>query len=272
MPQREVSTTRNHGNPMSYTPGTVFPLPKVPTSRNPTTNPIPYLTMMPPSGQATSRYQVPSLMSYSPTIRAPLLDVPTSQNTTTNPYNPVPVMTLPKEPTPQNPMKNPMQHMQPDSSTNDHKLEKPPGTYLTLIVDALLASKHGMLVLQDICKSIMDKYKYYRIVDKFGKKTWKYGISSCLSANGCLYKAKESDAGRGHFWAIHPSCVEYFKEGNYTLLEANAIVKMWHNQNRLNNQTANEPSSSQTTNGTIPDSPPTVTVSTQKQNAPATSP
>ena len=237
--------------------------------------------VMPPSGQSTSPHQVPSLMSYGPTIRAPLLNVPTSRNPTTNPCNPVPVMTLPKEPTPQNPMKNPMpynsktvapQHMQADSSTKDRKLVKPPRTYLTLIVDALLASEHGELVQRDICKSIMDKYEYYRIIDRNVKQTWRDGIRCSLSVNDCLYKARESDVGKGHFWAIHPSCVEYFKKENYTQGEANTIFQKWHKQNRLNNQTANEPSSSQATNGTIPDSPPTVTVSTQKQNAPAISP
>ena len=247
MPQREVSTTRNHTNPMPYTPGPVFPLPKVPTSRNPRMNPIPYYplammlppahsasrnhanpmpynpgtvfplpnvytsphpmtnpfpyypwTMMIPPAHSTSWHQMPSLMSHNPRIKVPLPNVPTYRNLTRNPmqYNPRNVMSLPNVPTPRNLTRHPMpynsgtvvpQHMQPDSSTNDHKLEKPSVSYMQLTVDALLASEQGMLVLPDIYKSIMDKYEYYRIIHR-NDDSWRGGIRYTLSINDCFYK------------------------------------------------------------------------------------
>ena len=283
MPQREVSTTRN---PMPYNPRSVFPLPKVPTSRNQRTNPIPYYpwTMLAPPTHSISRYQVPSLMSYQPGNVFPLSHVHIPRNLTRNPIpdNPGTLMPLPNVHTSLKQVGNSMlynsrsvvpQHMQPDSSTltNDCKIDKPSVSNMQLIVDALLASEQYKLVLPDIYKSIMDKYEYYRIT-KRNDDVWRGGIRQVLSANDSFHMVGKSDLSKGQFWAIHHSCVEYFKKGNYTQREANHIVQQWYKQNRLTKQTANEPSSSQTTNGTIPDSPPTMTVSTQKQNAPATSP
>ena len=184
-----------------------------------------------------------------------------------------------------NQMANPMpcnsgivvpQHMQAHGSsavtTSDEK--KPSASYLRLIADALLASEQGMLVVGEICEAIMNKYAYYRNCNP----TWKGGIRHNLSVNNCFYMAKASNMGRGHLWAIHYSCLDYFRKGTYDRRAVNQIVQHWHNQNGSKNTAANEQSSSQLTVGDPPaatdgshsSSPSIVTASSaQQEDAPA---
>ena len=180
-------------------------------------------------------------------------------------------------PMPCNPWTVVPQHMQAHGScavtTNDEK--KPSASYLRLIADALLASEQGMLVVGEICEAIMKKYAYYRNCNP----TWKGGIRHNLSVNNCFYMAKASNMGRGHLWAIHHSCLDYFRKGTYDRRAVNQIVQHWHNQNGSKNTTANEQSSSQltvgdppaATDGSHPSSPSIVTASSaQQEDAPAT--
>ena len=153
--------------------------------------------------------------------------------------------------------------------------KKPSASCLQLIADALLASEHGRLVLGDICKAIMDKYTYYQN----SKTTWRGGIRHSLSVNNCFYMITTPNMGKGNLWAIHHSCLEYFRNGKYNRRAVNQIVQHWHNQNGPKNTTANEQSSSQQTIGdpsaaideNNPSSPPTVAASSaDQQDAPAT--
>ena len=153
--------------------------------------------------------------------------------------------------------------------------KKPSASYLQLIADALLASEHGRLVLGDICKAIMNKYTYYQN----SKTTWRGGIRHSLSVNNCFYMITASNMGKGNLWAIHHSCLEYFRNGKYNRRAVNQIVQHWHNQNGPKNTLANEPSSSQqtigdpsaATDGNNPSFPSTLTVSSaQQQDAPDT--
>ena len=153
--------------------------------------------------------------------------------------------------------------------------KKPAPSYLQLIADALLASEHGRLVLGDICKAIMNKYTYYQN----SKTTWRGGIRHSLSVNNCFYMITASNMGKGNLWAIHHSCLDYFRNGKYNRRAVNQIVQHWHNQNGPKNITANEQSSSQqtigdpsaATEGSNPSSPSTLTASSaQQQDAPDT--
>ena len=134
-------------------------------------------------------------------------------------------------PMPNNPRTLVPHGMQTGSITftkNDKK--KPSASYLQLIADALLASEQGVFVVGDTIKAIMNKYAYYRNC----KTTWKGRIRHNLSVNNCFHMVRESNFGRGSLWAIHHSCLEYFKIGKYNRRAANQIVQHWHNMNRSN--------------------------------------
>ena len=181
-----------------------------------------------------------------------------------------------ENPMPCNPGSVVLQSIQAGSSAVTKTDEKKPApSYLQLIADALLASEQGRLVLGDICKAIMNKYTYYQN----SKTTWRGGIRHSLSVNNCFYMITASNMGKGNLWAIHHSCLEYFKNGKYNRRAVNQIVQHWHNQNGPKNTTANEPSSSQetigdpsaATDGSNPSSPSTVSASSaQQQDAPDT--
>ena len=159
-----------------------------------------------------------------------------------------PVVPQPEEYAYQNQNANPMLYnpgtmvphrMQPASSasTTNDETKKPSASYIQLIADALLASVQGVLVLRDICESIMNKYPYYRNCNP----KWKVCIRYTLSVNNCFNMVRASNMGRGHLW----SSLEYFRKGKYNRREVNKLVQQWHNNNRSDNTTDREPTSSQ---------------------------
>ena len=115
------------------------------------------------------------------------------------------------------------QRMQPASNTltmND-ETQNPSASYIQLIADALLASVQGMLVLQDICESIMNKYPCYRNCNP----KWKGCIKYTLTVNNCFNMVRASNMGRGHLWSIHHSSLEYFRKGKYNRREVNKLAQ-----------------------------------------------
>ena len=308
MQQAKVSIPQNHTNLMQYNPETVMP-PQLdaPTSRYQTKNPISYNpgTVVPyPGGVSISRNQKANSMPYNPGTVMPQQGASTSSYQTVNtmPNNSRTIVPWPEMCTPKNQVENSMsynyqgtvmprpgvstfwnrtvnrmsaynpgtvvpQYVHPNSNTKDDEMKKPSASYLKLIADALLASEQGMLVLGDICQSIMNKYAYYRS----SNSPWKGGIRHSLSVNNCFYTAKASDIGKGSFWAIHHSCVEYLRNGNYNRRKVSQIVQKSYSQNGSTNTTADETSVPQMPKEDNPSSPPSATESdsTQQQNAPA---
>ena len=198
-PQLGVPTSRYQTkNPISYNPGTVVPYPGVSISRNQMANSMPYnpgIVMPQPGRASTSSYQTVNTMPNNPRTIMPWPEMCTPKNQVENSmsynYQGI-VMPQPGVSTSQNQTVNRMpaynpgtvvpQYVHPNSSTKDDEMKKPSASYLKLIADALLASEHGMLVLGDICQSIMDKYTYYRR----SNSPWKGGIRHSLSVNNCF--------------------------------------------------------------------------------------
>ncbi|XP_058495098.1 forkhead box Q2 [Solea solea] len=96
-------------------------------------------------------------------------------------------------------------------SASEESANKPNQSYITLISEAILASRLKKLLLCDIYQWIMDHYPYFKSKDK----NWRNSVRHNLSLNDCFIKAGRSDDGRGHFWAIHPSNYQNFSNGDY---------------------------------------------------------
>ena len=310
MPQEKVSIPQNHPNLMQYNPETVMP-PQlgVPTSRYQTKTPISYNpeTVVPYPGVSISMNQTANSMPYSPWTVMPQPGASTSsyQTVNTTPNNPRTIVPWPEMCTHKNQVENSMsynyqgtvmpqpgvstsrtqtmnrmltynpgtvvpQYVHPNFSTKNDEIKKPSASYLKLIADALLASEHGMLVVGDICQSIMNKYAYYRR----NNSRWKGGIRHSLSVNNCFYMVPESNMGKGNLWAIHHSCVEYLRNGNYNRRKVSQIVQKSYSQNGSTNTTADETSVPQMPKEDYPSSPPSATESdsAQTQNAAAAQP
>ena len=294
--QSKVSTSRNHTeNDMAYNPWTVMSQQNISAPRNQMHNQMPYnpWTVMSQPEECTPRNQTENHMAYNPWTVMQQQKVCNPRNQTDNqmPHNPVNVMPQPEVfpgtsfNMPYNPMLfNPgtmvPQRMRPNFSTlvNNGDLKKPADSYFQLIADALLSSEQGMLMVGDICKSVMNKHPYYK---NSSTLAWKGGIRHNLSVNDCFHMVRASNTGRGNLWTIHKSCVEHFKRGNYNRRAVNQIAQQSYNQQNSNNTAPNEPSSSQMTtgepsaaaNGNNPASPTTTAAaSLQQENAPATQP
>ena len=95
-------------------------------------------------------------------------------------------------------------------------LNKPKETYMVLIAKAILASKTGRACLTEIYKHIMSQYSFY----KETTLSCRNAVRHNLSTNECFVKAGKTETGRGFYWAIHPSCEEAFRKGNFDRRQA----------------------------------------------------
>ena len=89
---------------------------------------------------------------------------------------------------------------------------KPNHSYISLIANAILASKEKRLVLSDIYQFVLDTQPYFR--NKAGQG-WRNSIRHNLSLNECFIKAGRSPNGKGHFWAINPANFDDFSKGDF---------------------------------------------------------
>ena len=97
------------------------------------------------------------------------------------------------------------------SSVHSPPAEKPPHSYIALITMAVLASPRRQLLLADIYQYIIDRFPYYNNEER----AWRNSIRHNLSLNACFIKCGRADNGKGHYWGIHPSCVDEFSRGDF---------------------------------------------------------
>ena len=88
---------------------------------------------------------------------------------------------------------------------------KPQHSYIGLISMAILSNTDEKLVLADIYQYILDNYTYFR----HRGPGWRNSIRHNLSLNDCFIKSGRAANGKGHYWAIHPACLDDFKRGDY---------------------------------------------------------
>ena len=88
---------------------------------------------------------------------------------------------------------------------------KPSETYVALIAKALMSSPNGRMTLTSIYDYIIDNYEFYRTTTLL----WRNAVRHNLSINDCFIKAGRTEIGRGYYWAIHPSCIQDFKKGDF---------------------------------------------------------
>ena len=88
---------------------------------------------------------------------------------------------------------------------------KPSETYVALIAKALMSSPNGRMTLTSIYDYIIDNYEFYRTTALL----WRNAVRHNLSINDCFIKAGRTEIGRGYYWAIHPSCIQDFKKGDF---------------------------------------------------------
>ena len=111
----------------------------------------------------------------------------------------------------------------------DTELVKPEDSYIAMIAKAILNSEDDKLLLGDIYSYITENYDYYRNMSP----SWRNSIRHNLTVNDCFIKTGQSATGRGFLWAIHHSCVEAFKSGDFRRREARRRVQQAHNTKNI---------------------------------------
>ena len=98
-----------------------------------------------------------------------------------------------------------------NSDDDDSSDGKPNHSYISLIANAILASRDKRLVLSDIYNYVQENYPYF----KNRGQGWRNSIRHNLSLNECFIKAGRSPNGKGHYWAINPANYDDFSKGDF---------------------------------------------------------
>ena len=116
------------------------------------------------------------------------------------------------------------------STSSEDKDSKPCHSYVALISRAILSCPEKLMVLSDIYQHVMDNYSYYNN----GQRAWRNSIRHNLSLNECFMKAGRAENGKGHYWCIHPSCLEDFTKGDYRRRHARRRARTLAQRHALN--------------------------------------
>ncbi|XP_054711152.1 forkhead box protein D2-like [Uloborus diversus] len=91
--------------------------------------------------------------------------------------------------------------------------EKPPYSYIALIVMAIQSSPTKRLTLNEIYQYLQNRFQFFR-----GQyQGWKNSVRHNLSLNDCFIKLPKGlgRPGKGHYWTIDPASEYMFEEGSF---------------------------------------------------------
>ena len=108
-----------------------------------------------------------------------------------------------------------LSHSDRSVDMNDRKRSKPPYSYISLIVMAILESPERRQTLSGIIEHIQNRFPYYS--DSCPAKGWKNSIRHNLSLNDCFVKTFRNPANpsKGHLWCLHPESAHMFEGGSF---------------------------------------------------------
>lgn len=91
--------------------------------------------------------------------------------------------------------------------------EKPPYSYIALIVMAIQNSPNKRLTLSEIYQFLQARFPFFR----GAYQGWKNSVRHNLSLNECFIKLPKGlgRPGKGHYWTIDPSSEFMFEEGSF---------------------------------------------------------
>lgn len=114
--------------------------------------------------------------------------------------------------------------MSPDSPSSTQKgakktgvgvrrQEKPPYSYIALIVMAVQASPNKRCTLSEIYQFLQQRFPFFR----GAYQGWKNSVRHNLSLNECFIKLPKGlgRPGKGHYWTIDPAAEFMFEEGSF---------------------------------------------------------
>lgn len=105
------------------------------------------------------------------------------------------------------------QKSQKKSAVGVRRQEKPPYSYIALIVMAIQASPNKRCTLSEIYQFLQQRFPFFR----GAYQGWKNSVRHNLSLNECFIKLPKGlgRPGKGHYWTIDPSAEFMFEEGSF---------------------------------------------------------
>ena len=99
------------------------------------------------------------------------------------------------------------------SNSGVRRQEKPPYSYIALIVMAIQSSPTKRLTLSEIYQFLQQKFSFFRGT----YQGWKNSVRHNLSLNECFIKLPKGlgRPGKGHYWTIDPASEFMFEEGSF---------------------------------------------------------
>ncbi|KAF7257729.1 hypothetical protein EG68_04723 [Paragonimus skrjabini miyazakii] len=123
-------------------------------------------------------------------------------------------------------------HVLRTSSYGYDSSNKPPFSYITLIVSAMSSKPSKQITLSEIYAWIMSTFAYYRK----NTRRWQNSIRHALSFNDCFIKVPRptGEAGKGSYWTVHPLAVDMFENGSSMRRNRKFVDGSRVRSNRLN--------------------------------------
>ncbi|KAL7984545.1 hypothetical protein Chor_003115 [Crotalus horridus] len=99
------------------------------------------------------------------------------------------------------------------ASSGLRRPEKPPYSYIALIVMAIQSSPSKRLTLSEIYQFLQARFPFFR----GAYQGWKNSVRHNLSLNECFIKLPKGlgRPGKGHYWTIAPASEFMFEEGSF---------------------------------------------------------
>ncbi|KPP68216.1 forkhead box protein F1-like [Scleropages formosus] len=99
------------------------------------------------------------------------------------------------------------------SNAGVRRPEKPPYSYIALIVMAIQSSPSKRLTLSEIYQFLQSRFPFFR----GSYQGWKNSVRHNLSLNECFIKLPKGlgRPGKGHYWTIDPASEFMFEEGSF---------------------------------------------------------
>lgn len=99
------------------------------------------------------------------------------------------------------------------STSGLRRPEKPPYSYIALIVMAIQSSPSKRLTLSEIYQFLQARFPFFR----GSYQGWKNSVRHNLSLNECFIKLPKGlgRPGKGHYWTIDPGSEFMFEEGSF---------------------------------------------------------
>ena len=160
------------------------------------------------------------------------------------------------------------------TSGGKQKTEKPPFSYIALIVMAIQNSSSKRMTLNEIYQYLQTHFSFFQ----GSYQGWKNSVRHNLSLNECFIKLPKAmgKPGKGHYWTIDPNCEFMFEEGSFRRRPRGFRRKCHSSQSAnpgANGESTNSSSTSSSSSSSCsesftsrPKSPPTLPLSSLASN------